>query len=353
MSFKFTTAVFKANLPKKYKEILRALAERANDDGICWPSHQRIAADAGCSRATVKVNLKPLIEVGLVSITGHKKSSHGEVNVYTLHLAAINNLTGVEMNRVQNEPGLNLTPTGVVSKSNRVQNELLNQSTGNQSLKQSDGTVAGGVNNKFQFRSNPILTTIAVLQHLQAMTGDMPSVTSPIIPFLTSLSEEFLEAHKDSPLSLYDEKTDTTYEVAPGDPRYPDLDDGLIEGGLSLRESATVAAYSHFTFSCDVLAGLEQYIPIGDEATMQGNIRHLLSALGWPNDYCHLSVALLHAVAWWAFKKSNFWPSRITTVERFCNSLPVLLSQYEKYYASLPEDKKPHSIGAGRPVRQE
>ena len=54
MSFKYTDAVFEAQLPMTDKMILWVLAERANDDGICWPGQSCIARDTRCDYSTAQ-----------------------------------------------------------------------------------------------------------------------------------------------------------------------------------------------------------------------------------------------------------------------------------------------------------
>jgi DNA-binding transcriptional ArsR family regulator len=48
------------------KLVLLKLADHANDEGECWPSQGRIAADCGLTRQTVNEHLKKLVELGLV-----------------------------------------------------------------------------------------------------------------------------------------------------------------------------------------------------------------------------------------------------------------------------------------------
>lgn len=69
--------------------VLLALAGRANKENVCWPSHELLADDAGCSPRTVRNALKTLGELGLVSWDTRKNERGGnESNLYTLHLRA-------------------------------------------------------------------------------------------------------------------------------------------------------------------------------------------------------------------------------------------------------------------------
>lgn len=46
--------------------VLLALIDRADRDGIAWPSQYTLAADLGIARSTVQVALARLVEVGAV-----------------------------------------------------------------------------------------------------------------------------------------------------------------------------------------------------------------------------------------------------------------------------------------------
>ena len=55
------------------------LADHANDEGICWPRQDQIAARAGCSVEHVRVTVKQMIADGyveLISISKGRGSSH-------------------------------------------------------------------------------------------------------------------------------------------------------------------------------------------------------------------------------------------------------------------------------------
>lgn len=55
------------NITPVCKVVYLALSSRANAQQRCWPSHQRIAEESGCSVATVKRSLEELRDRGLVS----------------------------------------------------------------------------------------------------------------------------------------------------------------------------------------------------------------------------------------------------------------------------------------------
>ncbi len=95
MSFKYTDAVFKAELPMRDKVVLWVLAYRAhNESGECWPSYSTIASDAGTARSTAEKAVNRLIDHWkVVSIVGRKQlRPDKKVNVYRLDLSAIESL---------------------------------------------------------------------------------------------------------------------------------------------------------------------------------------------------------------------------------------------------------------------
>jgi Helix-turn-helix domain len=66
MSIKIMSQVWELELPAAEKLIALALADHANDQGICAPSFSRIAWKCGISRDTVKRALRRFRDSGLV-----------------------------------------------------------------------------------------------------------------------------------------------------------------------------------------------------------------------------------------------------------------------------------------------
>ena len=59
------------------------LADHANDDGLCWPSQQRIAKRAGCSVEHVRTTVKQLVKDGFVEII-KSSTREGEPHHYKM-----------------------------------------------------------------------------------------------------------------------------------------------------------------------------------------------------------------------------------------------------------------------------
>lgn len=72
------------------KAVLVALADRANEDSICWPSHATIAADTGLGRSTVRKHVKLLADAGLL-VTEKRSTESGDSdsNRYRLTLGGM------------------------------------------------------------------------------------------------------------------------------------------------------------------------------------------------------------------------------------------------------------------------
>jgi len=99
-------------LQPSVKLVLLKLADRANDDGECWPGQSSIADECCISKNTLIRHIKELQAIGLVSIS-KRKTDEGKqaTNVYQLHL--------------DRQPGAKLAPgkdeePGAKSDENRV-----------------------------------------------------------------------------------------------------------------------------------------------------------------------------------------------------------------------------------------
>ena len=67
--------LYKSNLPHRARIVYLYLEQRANRDGICWPSHKRIAKDLGISVSTVKRAIKDLKEFRLLKSTNRYRQN--------------------------------------------------------------------------------------------------------------------------------------------------------------------------------------------------------------------------------------------------------------------------------------
>ena len=74
------------------KLVLVKLADNANDDGVCFPSYQNIAAHCEISRQTAINHINALIEMGLVSKQERKTTEGNTSNLYILHLEGSQNI---------------------------------------------------------------------------------------------------------------------------------------------------------------------------------------------------------------------------------------------------------------------
>ena len=68
--------LYKIDLPHRAFTVYRYLLDRANKDGECWPSVNKIAGDIKLSPATVRRAIKDLKKVGLIE-TKQRYHEHG------------------------------------------------------------------------------------------------------------------------------------------------------------------------------------------------------------------------------------------------------------------------------------
>jgi len=66
------------------KAVLIALADRAGDEHLCWPSVERLCLDTELNRKTVISSIQHLIENGFIKDAGERRGSTGRVKVYQL-----------------------------------------------------------------------------------------------------------------------------------------------------------------------------------------------------------------------------------------------------------------------------
>ena len=60
------TELYRMDLPHRAISVYRYLADRANKDGICWPSIPTISKDLKLSESTTRRALKDLRSAGLI-----------------------------------------------------------------------------------------------------------------------------------------------------------------------------------------------------------------------------------------------------------------------------------------------
>jgi uncharacterized phage protein (TIGR02220 family) len=81
-------------LPPTEKLVLLAIADRANDDGICWPGQASLAKKVGVTDRTIRTACLSLQERGLLSIA-HRHGEGRQTNIYTLHMSQPENISAI------------------------------------------------------------------------------------------------------------------------------------------------------------------------------------------------------------------------------------------------------------------
>lgn len=77
------------------KLVLIALADRANDKGVCWPAYERLAEDCECSKRTVMRALQKLEELGLVERISRFAKGMQQSNQYRITIGVTDCHSGV------------------------------------------------------------------------------------------------------------------------------------------------------------------------------------------------------------------------------------------------------------------
>jgi hypothetical protein len=105
MSIKLMTQVWESNVgPATKRLVLLALADSANDEGVCWPSVATIARKAGASKRRTEEVMAELVADRIVA----KQARWNDSNVYTLSLADLPRDTGEQTPRENRTPRENV-----------------------------------------------------------------------------------------------------------------------------------------------------------------------------------------------------------------------------------------------------
>lgn len=92
-------------LPPAMKLVLLKLADRANDDGECWPGIDVVAEACGVSERSVMRYIQQMEEIGLIVVDRRKaETGRQQTNIYTLNMDWI---PGDNLSPGKREPGDN------------------------------------------------------------------------------------------------------------------------------------------------------------------------------------------------------------------------------------------------------
>ena len=77
------------SVPPTHRFVLLALADNANDDGMCWPGLNHVCSKTGYARRTIQVAIAALVDAKLMSVERRKRNDGScSSNTYQLHLSA-------------------------------------------------------------------------------------------------------------------------------------------------------------------------------------------------------------------------------------------------------------------------
>jgi DNA-binding MarR family transcriptional regulator len=78
------------------KLVLLKLADNANEQGICWPSHGLIEDQCWLSKSAVKSHIKKLQQSGLLTVQHRKSGTINHSNYYQINIELLRQLTSPE-----------------------------------------------------------------------------------------------------------------------------------------------------------------------------------------------------------------------------------------------------------------
>ena len=92
--------------PAAKKLVLIALANRADEDGFCYPGYKRLSSQCSMARSTVILHVKALEEQGLITIYSQTRENGSDTsNLYKLSLNGVGS-------EIRTPPGPRFGPPG-------------------------------------------------------------------------------------------------------------------------------------------------------------------------------------------------------------------------------------------------
>ncbi|MEO6147038.1 MAG: helix-turn-helix domain-containing protein [Sulfuriferula sp.] len=85
MSIEMMNKVWKMDLPLGEKMVLLKLADRANDDGECWPGQESLASDCSMTDRGVRGVIEKLVTKGFLTVESRRCGQRNKSNLYHLH----------------------------------------------------------------------------------------------------------------------------------------------------------------------------------------------------------------------------------------------------------------------------
>lgn len=109
--------------PAAKKLVLIALANRADEEGYCYPGYKKLASQCSMARSTVILHVKALEKEGFIEISSQQRENGSDTsNLYRLGL----NRVGSE---IRTPPGPKLTPPGSEIRTPIYEHNLQNKKT--------------------------------------------------------------------------------------------------------------------------------------------------------------------------------------------------------------------------------
>lgn len=105
------------------KFVLVAMASRAGENALCWPSIARLASDTLLDRKTVQAVLEQLIKNGLIEDTGERRGATKQVRVF--RICGVIHREDQEGTDVSKQPKNGTVKTGKKSQNNQPKNGMV------------------------------------------------------------------------------------------------------------------------------------------------------------------------------------------------------------------------------------
>ena len=123
MSAKLMGQAFEYDLAPRLKLLLLAIADHANDDGLCYPSQKRLAVKVACSVRQIRNLIATLVSDGLVEIV-ERGNGRGKATLYQLPWATELKAEKAEISTLKAETAIAAQPSVQPSTESPRQSEI-------------------------------------------------------------------------------------------------------------------------------------------------------------------------------------------------------------------------------------
>lgn len=87
MNIKLMSQAWNMDIPQGQKMVLLALCDHANDEGVCYPSQDKLAQKCSMNCRTVISHIKWLTDHGILTKERRQNTQRRKSNLYEINLA--------------------------------------------------------------------------------------------------------------------------------------------------------------------------------------------------------------------------------------------------------------------------